>query len=226
SELVTAPPTPVSALALASTSTSTAGSSASQSSNVGEPVPGLASGSNRSSRSSKSTFTSIYPTTKAAGAAYTSPSDARAGRIRDYDKHTYDVQELPMDSIVLSGHNSAASLVSSHRMSRSNGQLHGAAESEGRSGAVRVSSLLPGARASPAMSGRRLPAQYTSPSGSVVTTESGMFTQKYLVQRVSSRPLAEYEPRNLDIGTHAASQIRISSPQIRRHTQQRSSSTP
>ncbi|KAJ2567101.1 Phosphatidylinositol-4-phosphate 5-kinase [Coemansia sp. RSA 1822] len=226
SELVAAPPTPVSALALASTSTSTAGSSASQSSNVGEPVPGLASGSNRSSRSSKSTFTSISPTTKPVGVAYTSSSDARAGRIRDYDKHTYDVQELPMDSIVLSGHNSAASLVSSHRMSRSNGHLHSAAELEGRSGAVRVSSLLPGARASPAMSGRRLQAQYTSPSGSVVTTESGMFTQKYLVQRVTSRPSAEYEPRNLDVATHAASQIRISSPQIRRHTQQRSSSTP
>ncbi|KAJ2816738.1 hypothetical protein IWW50_006397, partial [Coemansia erecta] len=217
-ELVAAPPTPVSALVSTSTSTSTAGSSGSQSSNAGEAAPRLGSGS---SHSSKSTIASISPTPNAVGVAHASPSDARAGRIREYDKHTYNVQELPMDSIVLSGHNSTASLISSHRMSRSYGQLHGA-ETEGRSGAVRVSSLLPGARTSPAISARRLQAQYTSPPGSIVATDGGMFTQKYLVQRVASRPSAEHEAHSFD----AVSHIRISSPQIRLHNQQRSSSTP
>ncbi|KAJ2842027.1 hypothetical protein IWW36_006058, partial [Coemansia brasiliensis] len=98
-----------------------------------------------------------------------------------------------MEPIVLSGHNSAASLTSSHRMSRSYGQLYGA-DPEARSSAVRVSSLLPGARTSPAVSTRRLHSQYVSPPGSTVATEGGMITQKFIVQRVCNRTSAEHMP--------------------------------
>ncbi|KAJ2306518.1 hypothetical protein IWW54_004718, partial [Coemansia sp. RSA 2705] len=217
-EFVTTPPTPVSALVPNSTSTSTAGSSASQTSNACETAPGHDSGS---SRSSKSTITSVP---MARSAAFASPPDAqvaRGGRMREYDKYAYDVQELPMEPIVLSGHNSAASLISSHRMSRSYGQLH-AVEPEGRSATVRVSSLLPGARTSPAISTRRLQAPHASPPGPAAVADASMVTQRYLVQRVGARTSVERESPTADAAMHAASQIRIASPQIRLHSQRRS----
>ncbi|KAJ1750697.1 Phosphatidylinositol-4-phosphate 5-kinase [Coemansia sp. RSA 1821] len=185
---IAAPPTPVSALG----PTSTAGSSASQNSNGSRPTPEQESGSS-STRSSKSTIASVSSAANFSAGA--SPANAsllgRGGRIREYDKHSYEVQELPMEPIVLSGHNSAASLASSHRLSRSYGQLYGA-DPEARSSAVRVSSLLPGARTSPAVSNRRLHSQYVSPSGSSVATDGGMITQKFIVQRVSNRTSAEH----------------------------------
>ncbi|KAJ2456358.1 Phosphatidylinositol-4-phosphate 5-kinase [Coemansia sp. RSA 2336] len=207
---IAAPPTPVSALG----STSTAGSSASQNSTGSRPTPEQEPGSCSSTRSSKSTIASVSSAVNFS--AGTSPAStsllSRGGRLREYDKHNYEVQELPMDPIVLSGHNSAASLASSHRMSRSYGQLYGA-DPEARSSAVRVSSLLPGARTSPAVSNRRLHPQYVSPSGSSVATEGGMITQKFIVQRVSNRISAEQASESI----HTTTQICIASPQIRLH---------
>ncbi|KAJ2081605.1 Phosphatidylinositol-4-phosphate 5-kinase [Coemansia sp. RSA 988] len=227
---VTAPPTPVSALLSTSASTSTAGSATSQSSNLNETAAdvseGIRSSSGSSSSSSKSTITSTLQPT-AQPSVRLQPQEglaSRSGRIAEYDKHhIQDVHELPMDPIILSGHHSATSLASSHRLSRSYGQLHGT-ETEGR--AVRVSSLLSGTRLSPAPSSRRPHDHYVLPTGSSMISEGGMVTQRYLVQRVPDRSYGEHEPRSTDYASYSTSQIRISSPQLRLYDQQQRSSNP
>ncbi|PIA19471.1 SAICAR synthase-like protein [Coemansia reversa NRRL 1564] len=223
-EAVTAPPTPVSALVSNSASTSTAGSATSQLSNINESHSNDHKGSRSSSGSSKLTIASVSrPQTQAN--TFLQPQEGltnKSGRMYEYNKHhIQDVQELPMDPIVLSGHHSTASLASSHRLSRSYGQLHGA-EIEGR--AVRVSALLSGTRLSPASPSRRPHDHYISPSGSAMAVEGGMITQRYLVQRVPNRSFVEQESRNADYTSYSTSQIRISSPQMRLYDQQRQAS--
>ncbi|KAJ2794714.1 hypothetical protein H4R20_006134, partial [Coemansia guatemalensis] len=217
---VTAPPTPVSALVSTSASTSTAGSATSRSSNLNETAADVGKGSRSSSGSSKSTI-ALASRPPAQASMSLQPQEGlvgKSGRICEYDKHhIQDVHELPMDPIVLSGQNSTASLASSHRLSRSYGQLHGT-ETEGR--AVRVSSLLSGTRLSPAPSPRRMHDHYVIPTGTAMAVEGGMVTQRYLVQRVPDRSFGEQEPRNADYASYSTSQIRISSPQLRLYDQQ------
>ncbi|KAJ1941795.1 Phosphatidylinositol-4-phosphate 5-kinase [Kickxella alabastrina] len=142
----------------------------------------------------------------------------RGYRTRMYDKYQMQtVQELLMDPVVLPYQSSSS--VSTHALpSMSTRTTHSYGhEHEGRSSAVRVSSLLPGARTTPMGSSRGV-RKSVSPSESYAAAGSaGMAVQhQYLVQRVPNRSLGEGigQTSNESIA-HSSSQIRLASPQVR-----------
>ncbi|KAJ2827442.1 Phosphatidylinositol-4-phosphate 5-kinase, partial [Coemansia sp. 'formosensis'] len=203
-----APPTPVSASV----------SSASYSSRAAaEPGSRLGSGSSRASNKSSvssSAGNSVSDT-------LSTLEDILAGRgrqIRVYDKHQVrGISELAMEPVVLSAHHS--SHVRSHSSNARTPHTHGA-ESDGRSGSVRVSSLLPSARSSPMMSSRRGLSKSVSPRGSLTPAAGGgLAAHQYYVQRVPKGPLSEQERLSNELAARTASQICIASPKARLHEQ-------
>ncbi|KAJ2322665.1 hypothetical protein GGI00_005861, partial [Coemansia sp. RSA 2681] len=199
-----APPTPVSASASASSASCSSRATGPEGSRLG-------SGSSRaSSKSSASAAGSVSDTLSTA-------EDVLAGRgrqIRVYDKHQIrGISELAMEPIVLSAH------TRSHSSNARTPHAHGA-ESDGRSGSVRVSSLLPSARSSPMISSRRGLSKSVSPRGSLApVVGAGLAAHQYYVQRVPNGPLSEQERLSNELAARSASQICIASPMARLHEQ-------
>ncbi|KAJ2892465.1 Phosphatidylinositol-4-phosphate 5-kinase, partial [Coemansia aciculifera] len=181
-----APPTPVSASA----------SSASYSSRAAGPGSRLGSGSSRaSSKSTASAVGSVSDTLS------TTDEMLAGGRrqIRVCDKHQIrGLTELAMEPIVLSAH------ARSHSSTARTPHAHGA-ESDGRSGSVRVSSLLPSARSSPMISSRRGLSKSVSPRGSLApAVGAGLAAHQYHVQRVPVGPLSEKERLSNELAARTA----------------------
>ncbi|KAJ2624138.1 Phosphatidylinositol-4-phosphate 5-kinase [Coemansia sp. RSA 1358] len=232
---IIAPPTPVSASASASAS------STSYSSRAQDQPHSVDSASNRSS-SSKSTIALVSLPSDSADnrPSFDNEFSGHSHQFRAYDKHqTLDVQELPMEPVQLPAHHISNTAALGHyrhdghkRQSSSHSQQPYGAESEGRSGSVPVSSLLPGARTSPLSTSRRVPGQASlasnTPSPGIRTSASAeMATQQYLVQRIPTRPSPEIEQQRISgYASFSASQIRLASPRARLYEQQQRSLSP
>ncbi|KAJ2707359.1 Phosphatidylinositol-4-phosphate 5-kinase [Coemansia sp. IMI 203386] len=211
-----APPTPMSASV----------SSASYSSHALDPAPEL-----DSAASSVSSSKSTLPASAGAAAAVHRPSDGLLAVQNEhfrgahkYDKYrTPSIQELPAESLMLQHHYGSASAAvsnssASHRSAQHTHTPSHASDYETRSSAVRVSSLLPGARASHAGMPRAGVRKSVSPTDSFVATAGGGMAvqQQYLVQRVPNKIYSESgELRSNESISLSSSQIRLASPKTR-----------
>ncbi|KAJ2114361.1 hypothetical protein IW146_003158 [Coemansia sp. RSA 922] len=202
-----APPTPVSASVSSASYSSRAG--AERGSRLGS---GSSGASNKSSASSASAGNSVSDTLSTLEDILAE----RGRQIRVYDKHQMrGISELAMEPVVLPTHHSTH--VRSHSSNARTPYGHGS-ESDGRSGSVRVSSLLPSARSSPMISSRRGLSKSVSPRGSLAPA-AGLAAQQYYVQRVPNGPLSEQERLSNELAARSASQICIASPKARLHEQ-------